>query len=184
MNAPAQKTMPSLEIGASYYAKDAKGQWHYLNHANVWCTCPPPFPTLPNDSEMVISEAGAFRYRSLRSAAMMDASSYAGHLDPPDVNTEEGHARALAIVSAGYGFTVDSDGYLHACVSGDMGYANTGIQVDMGNVWSPEHVEQIVMMFRMFLHGLNSRLKDKQMVDIDDACVVFRHELSQFVDAA
>lgn len=35
-------TIPRYE-GASHFAL-ANGQWHYINHAGTWQTCPPPFP--------------------------------------------------------------------------------------------------------------------------------------------
>ena len=28
--------------GVQFYAKDSDGQWHYVNHAGTWQTCPPP----------------------------------------------------------------------------------------------------------------------------------------------
>ncbi len=40
-----QFTVPIFEtngIGASFYAKDSNNNWHYVNHANTWQTCPPP----------------------------------------------------------------------------------------------------------------------------------------------
>jgi hypothetical protein len=30
--------------GVQFFAKDSDGQWFYVNHANAWCACPPPFP--------------------------------------------------------------------------------------------------------------------------------------------
>jgi hypothetical protein len=29
--------------GVQFYAKDSDGQWYYVNHADTWQTCPPPF---------------------------------------------------------------------------------------------------------------------------------------------
>lgn len=37
---------PALDCGhkgVQFYAKDSDGQWHYVNHAGTWQTCPPPF---------------------------------------------------------------------------------------------------------------------------------------------
>lgn len=28
--------------GVQFFAKLSDGQWHYVNHANTWVTCPPP----------------------------------------------------------------------------------------------------------------------------------------------
>jgi len=28
--------------GVQFFAKDSDGQWHYVNHAGAWQTCPPP----------------------------------------------------------------------------------------------------------------------------------------------
>lgn len=39
-----EKGFPKLENCGTYLAKDNTGQWHYINHANTWQTCPPPFP--------------------------------------------------------------------------------------------------------------------------------------------
>ena len=38
-------TIPTLGTlkGVNYYAKTSDGQWHYINHAGEWVTCPPPF---------------------------------------------------------------------------------------------------------------------------------------------
>lgn len=35
--------IPRLPNCGSYLAKDNTGQWHYLNHAGTWQTCPAPF---------------------------------------------------------------------------------------------------------------------------------------------
>jgi len=32
------RLLPRLDNCGTYLAKDNKGQWHYLNHANSWCT--------------------------------------------------------------------------------------------------------------------------------------------------
>jgi hypothetical protein len=34
----------SRHKGVQFYAKDGTGQWFYVNHANTWQMCPPPFP--------------------------------------------------------------------------------------------------------------------------------------------
>lgn len=28
--------------GLQFYARDSDGQWFYVNHAGMWCPCPPP----------------------------------------------------------------------------------------------------------------------------------------------
>jgi hypothetical protein len=33
---------PAAGKGVSFYAKDSDGQWHYVNHAGMWCACPSP----------------------------------------------------------------------------------------------------------------------------------------------
>ena len=37
--------------GVSYFAKTSDGQWHYINHAGEWVTCPPPVEAKKGDSE-------------------------------------------------------------------------------------------------------------------------------------
>ena len=45
-----ERTAPSFQSngkGVQFYAKDSDGQWFYVNHANTWQSCPPPFPLAP-----------------------------------------------------------------------------------------------------------------------------------------
>lgn len=52
--------IPELKthMGKNYFVRDSRGQWYYLNHANTWQTCPPPFPKewmprLDRDTELL-----------------------------------------------------------------------------------------------------------------------------------
>lgn len=74
-----------------------------------------------------------FRNAALEMAKTINASQYVGNLSPfpEDVqDTPAGLALTLAIISQGYAFTVDDDGWLHACVTSDIGYTNTGIRIE------------------------------------------------------
>lgn len=74
-----------------------------------------------------------FRNAALEMAKTINATQYAGDLSPflEDVqDTPADLALTLAIISQGYAFTIDDDGWLYACVAGDMGYTNTGIKVE------------------------------------------------------
>lgn len=74
-----------------------------------------------------------FRTEALEMAKTINATQYAGDLSPfpEDVqDTPAGLALTLAIIAHGYHYTVGKDGYLYACVAGDMGYTNTGIKVE------------------------------------------------------
>ena len=33
--------------GVQFFAKDTDGQWYYVNHEDMWQTCPPPFSQTP-----------------------------------------------------------------------------------------------------------------------------------------
>ena len=71
-----------------------------------------------------------FRRQALQRAMDLDVHRYAGDLSEVECNTVDGMARTLAIVSAGYNWTMSDDGRLAACVAGDQGYASTGIVVE------------------------------------------------------
>lgn len=70
-----------------------------------------------------------FRREVLDLAMTMDGGDFAGDVNPGDMDTVEGVARAHAIIAAASDFDVGEDGYLYGLVSGDQGWANTGIVV-------------------------------------------------------
>jgi hypothetical protein len=51
MSEPRIHTPPSMETlkGVQFFAKDSDGQWHYVNHAGMWCACPPPITPAKQD---------------------------------------------------------------------------------------------------------------------------------------
>lgn len=65
------------------------------------------------------------RMEALEKAKGIDGGDFAGCLEPPN-----DLATTLAIIAAGYEFTLDVDGRLAALVAGDMGYASTDILLE------------------------------------------------------
>lgn len=68
------RTIPRLPNCGKFYAKDNTGQWHYINHAGRWVTCPP----LIADEEL---RWDAERQMIERCAALCDELDQDGNTD-------------------------------------------------------------------------------------------------------
>jgi len=112
---------------------DAQGymQEQHRRLVTDWITPPALSGAAPQAGEDVPKHI-AFRRAALARAAELDGSAFAGDLDPlDDDDTVEGLARSVAIVLAGYDWTVDpTSGRIVACVAADQGFAATTLVVD------------------------------------------------------
>lgn len=78
-----------------------------------------------------INSAREFHQSALELAMHMDPLAFILDFEVVNINSLQGRARTLAILAAGYGWTVDEDSTLIGILSGDQGYASTGIKVEL-----------------------------------------------------